>query len=138
MVPDRTCQNERQCVTDKAALSIHVVTGAFVSALRNAIVFSADQKQKVTAACRQLSCHPSCVIHGELFIAMHPHFRLASPLQEQDMQAGTVIFRYNDIRYNDKRVITTEMLGTFLLQPFDMRATTFGITTENCGPVLVL
>lgn len=54
------------------------------------------------------------------------------------MQAGTVIFRYNDIRYNDKRVITTEMLGTFLLQPFDMRATTFGITTENCGPVLVL
>ncbi len=95
MVPDRTCQNERQCVTDKAALSIHVVTGAFVSALRNAIVFSADQKQKVTAACRQLSCHPSCVIHGELFIAMHPHFRLASPLQEQGLQ--DMQGRYSDL-----------------------------------------
>ncbi len=57
MVPDRICQNERQCVTDKAALSVHVVTGAFVSALRNAIVFSADQKQKVPAASSAATRH---------------------------------------------------------------------------------
>jgi len=35
--------------------------------------FSADQKKKMNAACRQLSCHSSCVIRDELFITMHPH-----------------------------------------------------------------
>ncbi len=71
MVPDRTRQDKHHFATDKAALSVHGVTGAFVSVLAMQSYFPADQKKKMNAACRQLSCHPSCVIHGELFITMH-------------------------------------------------------------------
>lgn len=55
MVPDRIRQNQNQFATDKAALSVHVVTGAFVSVLAMQSYFSADQKKKMNAACRQLS-----------------------------------------------------------------------------------
>ncbi len=72
MPPNTIRQNKHQFATDKLALSVHGVTGAFVSVLAMQSYFFADQKKKMNAACRQLSCHPSCVIHGGLFITMHP------------------------------------------------------------------
>ncbi len=96
MVPDRTRQDKHHFATDKAALSVHGVTGAFVSVLAMQSYFPADQKKKMNAACRQLSCHPSCVIHGELFITMH-HFREARILSSEAFRYRFVIFHVTPV-----------------------------------------